>query len=202
MLKNKRSQNTCNDCEDKDSGDGSYQKRLLKTRTVLISDAVSSKTASKFISDLLVLEADNPEKPITVLINSPGGEIYSGLAMYDMMGFISCSINTIVVGLAASMGSILLLGGDEKKRFALQNAKILIHQPLLSGVYQGRASELEIQANEMLKVREHLNNIISDKTGQSLDKVQKDTEMDNWMNAKEALEYGIVSKIINSKEDM
>jgi ATP-dependent Clp protease, protease subunit len=190
-------------CDD-DSNDEkvSFNEKFLKTRTLLISEAVTSKAANKFITSLLVLEADDPEKEITVLINSPGGEIYSGLAMYDMMGFVKCPIQTIVVGLAASMGSILLLAGDKGKRFALPNAKVLIHQPLLSGVYQGRATELEIQANEMLKVREHLNRVISEKTGQPIENVQKDTERDNWMNAEEALKYGLLDKIISSKNDI
>jgi ATP-dependent Clp protease, protease subunit len=190
-------------CDD-DSNDEkvSFNEKFLKTRTLLISEAVTSKAANKFITSLLVLEADDPEKEITVLINSPGGEIYSGLAMYDMMGFVKCPIQTIVVGLAASMGSILLLAGDKGKRFALPNAKVLIHQPLLSGVYQGRATELEIQANEMLKVREHLNRVISEKTGQPIENVQKDTERDNWMNTEEALKYGLLDKIISSKNDI
>jgi len=185
-------------CDEKEK-DG---KNLLRTRTILLSDTINSKAANDFIKNLLVLEEDDPEKLITVLINSPGGEIYSGLAMYDMMSFISCPIQTVVVGLAASMGSILLLAGDGKKRFALPNARVLIHQPLLSGVYQGRASELEIQANEMLRIREHLNRVISGKTGRSIDEVSRDTERDNWMTAEEALKYGIISKIINSKKDM
>ena len=180
----------------------SFTERLLKTRTILISESITPKAATNFIRNLLVLEQEDGKKPITVLINSPGGEIYSGLAMYDMLNFITCPVQTLVVGLAASMGSILLLAGEKSRRFALQNAKILIHQPLLSGVYQGSASELEIQANEMIKVREQLNKMISEKTGKPLKEVERDTERDNWMSADEALEYGLIAKIISSKSDM
>jgi ATP-dependent Clp protease protease subunit len=202
MLENKLVVDQEEEEQEEKKEESSISDKMLKTRTILISEAVTSKSASKFINNLLLLEQDDPEKEITILINSPGGEIYSGLAMYDMMAFISCPIKTVVVGLAASMGSILLLAGDKDKRYALPNSKVLIHQPLLSGVYQGRATELEIQANEMLKLRTHLNGIIADKTGQSLDKVEKDTERDNWLDAKESLEYNLVSKIITSKKDM
>ena len=167
-----------------------------------MSESITPKAATNFIRSLLVLEQEDGKKPITVLINSPGGEIYSGLAMYDMLSFITCPVHTVVVGLAASMGSILLLAGENDKRFALPNAKILIHQPLIAGIYQGSASELEIQANEMLRVREQLNQMIAEKIGKPLKDVERDTERDNWMSAGEALEYGLIVKIISSKSDM
>ena len=175
--------------------------KLLKSRTVVISQHVDAKLTAKVLSQLVLLEQEGPEEPITVFINSPGGEIFSGFAIFDMLNFIACPVTTIVTGFAASMGSILSLAADKGRRFSMPQAKIMIHQPLLMG-YQGRASECEIQAREILKTRDHLVNLYAEHTGKSLKEIKKALDRDNWFSAEEALEYGLNDKVILSRSEL
>jgi len=186
--------------EDNDELD-SISSKLLKSRTVIISQQVDAKLSAKVLSQLVLLEQESPELPITVFINSPGGEIFSGFAIFDMLKFITCPVTTIVTGFAASMGSILSLAADEGRRFAMPQAKIMIHQPLLMG-YQGRASECEIQAREILKTRDHLVQLYADQTGKSHEEIKKALDRDNWFTAEEALEYGLLDKVVHSRSGL
>lgn len=186
--------------EDNDELD-SISSKLLKSRTVIISQQVDAKLSAKVLSQLVLLEQEGPELPITVFINSPGGEIFSGFAIFDMLKFITCSVTTIVTGFAASMGSILSLAADEGRRFAMPQAKIMIHQPLLMG-YQGRASECEIQAREILKTRDHLVKLYADQTGKSHEEIKKALDRDNWFTAEEALEYRLLDKVVHSRSGL
>lgn len=179
----------------------SISSKLLKSRTVIISQQVDSKLSAKVLSQLVLLEQEGPELPITVFINSPGGEIFSGFAIFDMLKFITCPVTTIVTGFAASMGSILSLAADEGRRFAMPQSKIMIHQPLLMG-YQGRASECEIQAREILKTRDHLVQLYADQTGKSHEEIKKALDRDNWFTAEEALEYGLLDKVVHSRAEL
>lgn len=175
--------------------------KLLKSRTVVISQQVDVELTAKVLSQLVLLEQDGQEEPVTVFINSPGGEIFSGFAIFDMLNFIACPVTTIVTGFAASMGSILSLAADKGRRFAMPQAKIMIHQPLLMG-YQGRASECEIQAREILKTRDHLVKLYSEKTGKSREEIKKALDRDNWFTAEEALEYGLLDKVVHSRSEL
>ena len=175
--------------------------KLLKSRTVVISQQVDAKLTTKVLSQLVLLEQEGPEEPITVFINSPGGEIFSGFAIFDMLNFIECPVTTIVTGFAASMGSILSLAADKGRRFSMPQAKIMIHQPLLMG-YQGRASECEIQAREILKTRDHLVNLYAEQTGKSKKEIKKALDRDNWFSAEEAFEYGLIDKVIHSRSEL
>lgn len=170
--------------------------RMLKSRRILLSEPVDMKTAQKIIEYLFVLEQDDPEKPIYLFINSPGGEVNSGLAIYDVMQFIKPKIYTIGCGLVASIAAIIFLQPEKKYRISLPSTEFLLHQPSVGGI-QGSASDLEIHANQILKMRTFLNRIISDKTAQGMESVEKHTRRDFWMNAKEACDYGMVSKIIS-----
>ena len=171
--------------------------KLLKSRTVVISQQVDAELTAKVLSQLVLLEQEGHEEPVTVFINSPGGEIFSGFAIFDMLNFIACPVTTIVTGFAASMGSILSMAADKGRRFAMPQAKIMIHQPLLMG-YQGRASECEIQAREILKTRDHLVKLYSEQTGKSREEIKKALDRDNWFTAEEALEYGLLDKVVHS----
>ena len=175
--------------------------KLLKSRTVVISQQVDAKLTSKVLSQLVLLEQEGDDQPVTVFINSPGGEIFSGFAIFDMLNFISCPVTTIVTGFAASMGSILSLAADKGCRYAMPQAKIMIHQPLLMG-YQGRATECEIQAREILKTRDHLVKLYAEQTGKSQKEIKKALDRDNWFTAEEALEYGLIDKVIHSRSDL
>jgi len=175
--------------------------KLLKSRTVVISQQVDAKLTSKVLSQLVLLEQESDEQPITVFINSPGGEIFSGFAIFDMLNFISCPVTTIVTGFAASMGSILSLAADKGCRYAMPQAKIMIHQPLLMG-YQGRATECEIQAREILKTRDHLVKLYSEQTGKSHEEIKKALDRDNWFTAEEALEYGLIDKVVYNRSEI
>ena len=188
--------------KNEENGDlDSIASKLLKSRTVVISQQVDSKLSAKVLSQLVLLEQEGPELPITVFINSPGGEIFSGFAIYDMLKFISCPVTTIVTGFAASMGSILSLAADKGRRFAMPQAKIMIHQPLLMG-YQGRASECEIQAREILKTRDHLVKLYAEQTGKSFEEIKKALDRHNWFTAEEALEYGLLDKVVHSRSEL
>ena len=175
--------------------------KLLKSRTVVISQQVDAELTSKVLSQLVLLEQEGHKEPVTVFINSPGGEIFSGFAIFDMLNFIACPVTTIVTGFAASMGSILSLAADKGRRFAMPQAKIMIHQPLLMG-YQGRASECEIQAREILKTRDHLVKLYSEQTGKSREEIKKALDRDNWFTAEEALEYGLLDKVVHSRSEL
>lgn len=179
-------------------GERSYDiySRLLKERIIFLGEEVSDASASVVIAQLLFLEGEDPEKDIHLYINSPGGSVTAGMAIYDTMQYIKCDVSTICIGMAASMGAFLLAGGAKGKRYALPNAEIMIHQP--SGGAQGQATEIKIVAEHILKTRRKLNEILAKNTGQSLEKVEVDTERDNFMSAQEAKEYGLVDEVIVS----
>lgn len=185
--------------EQVNGGERSYDiySRLLKDRIIFLSDEVNDKTASIVVAQLLFLEAQDPEKDIHLYINSPGGSITAGMAIYDTMNHIKADVSTICVGLAASMGAFLLAGGEKGKRFALPNSEIMIHQPL--GGTRGQATDIEIQAKRILKMKEDINRILSENTGQPFEKIAEDTERDNFMTAEEAKEYGLVDSVVEKK---
>ena len=171
--------------------------RLLKDRIIFLSDEVNDVTASLVVAQLLFLEAEDPDKDIHLYINSPGGSVTAGMAIYDTMQYIKPDVSTICIGMAASMGAFLLNAGAKGKRFALPNSEIMIHQPL--GGAQGQATDIEIHAKWILKIREKLNKILSERTGQPLEKIQIDTERDNFMSAQEAKEYGLIDEVIEKR---
>jgi len=171
--------------------------RLLEDRIIFLGDPIESHFVNTVIAQILFLEKQDPSKDITMYINCPGGEVYSGLALYDTMQYVKCDISTVCVGLAASMGAVLLSGGTKGKRFALPNSKIMIHQPLISGGgISGQATDIQIEAEEMLKVKKILTEIIAKTSGQTYDKALADMERNNRMASEEALKYGIIDKII------
>jgi len=180
---------------------GGMMGRMLASRTVIISAAVDSELAAKVIQQLVLLDHDNNSKPITMLINSPGGEVYSGFAIYDMVSFISAPVVSVVVGLAASMGSIMPLAAPKGSRYALPHSKFLIHQPLLMG-YQGKATDLEIQAREILRDRERVVELYAEHTGRKAEEIAKDIDRDKWLTPEEALDYGLIDKIITSRTEI
>ena len=171
--------------------------RLLKERIIFLSGPIDDYISNLVVAQLLFLESENPEKDISIYINSPGGVISSGLAIYDTMQFIAPEVSTLCIGQAASMGSLLLAGGEKGKRFALTNSRIMIHQPL--GGFQGQASDFEIHAKEMLLVKQKVNEILAKHTGKTLKRVEQDTDRDNFLNAKEAKAYGIIDEILESR---
>ena len=171
--------------------------RLLKDRIIFLGEEVNETTASLTVAQLLFLESEDPGKDIQLYINSPGGMVTAGLAIYDTMQYIKCDVSTICIGLAASMGAFLLSGGTKGKRMALPNSEIMIHQP--SGGAQGQATEIEINAQHILKIRERMNRLMAANTGQSYETICADTERDNWKTAEEALAYGLIDKVITSR---
>ena len=183
-------------------GERSYDifSRLLKDRIIFLGEEVNATTASLVIAQLLFLESEDPDKEIYLYINSPGGSITDGMGIVDTMNYIKCPVSTMCIGLAASMGSVLLAAGEKGKRFATPNAEILIHQPLIGGGgISGQTTEIQIHAEHMIRTREKLNQLLSDRTGQPIDVINRDTERDHWMTAKEALDYGIIDGIIEKK---
>jgi ATP-dependent Clp protease protease subunit len=180
-------------------GERSYDiySRLLKERVVFAVGPVEDYMANVIVAQLLFLESENPEKDIALYINSPGGSVSAGLAIYDTMQFIKSDVSTICIGMAASMGAVLLAGGAKGKRFMLPNSRAMIHQP--SGGYQGQASDIHIQAQEILKIRERLNEILAHHTGNSVDKIKLDSERDNFMSPTEAVAYGLVDKLLDKR---
>ena len=180
--------------------DLSLLEKSLKSRRILLSEDVNSKSAKKIIDRLFLLETENPDKPIYFFINSPGGEVNSGLAIYDVMEFIKCPVYTIGCGLVASIAAIIHLQPQKEMRLSLPHAEYLLHQPL--GQMQGSASELEIHAKQILKTRAELNLLISDKTGHKLDVVAENTKRDFWMDAQESMEWGLVGKVVRSSSDL
>ena len=183
--------------EQTNRGERSYDifSRLLKDRIVLLSEQVNDTTASLVVAQLLFLESEDPDKDIYLYINSPGGSITSGMAIYDTMQYIKPAVCTICIGMAASMGAFLLAAGEKGKRFALPNSEIMIHQPL--GGFQGQATDIDIHAKRILRLKETLNTILSDRTGQSMDKVKQDVERDYFMSAEEAKNYGLIDEVIS-----
>ena len=168
--------------------------RLLNDRIIVLSDEVNDATASLVVAQLLFLESQDPEKDISLYINSPGGSVSAGMAIYDTMQYIKCDVSTICMGMAASMGAFLLSSGAKGKRLALPNSEIMIHQPL--GGAKGQATDIKIQAEHILKIKKRLNEILAENTGKSFEVIERDTERDNFMSAQEAMEYGLVDKVI------
>lgn len=182
-------------------GERSYDiySRLLKDRIIFLGSAVDDTVANLIIAQLLFLEADDPKKDISFYINSPGGSITAGMAIYDTMNYIKSDVSTICVGMAASMGAFLLAAGAEGKRFALPNSEIMIHQP--SGGTQGQATDIEIQAKRILRMKQDLNEILAQRTGKSIEQIGLDTDRDNFMSAKEAVSYGLIDKVIERADN-
>jgi ATP-dependent Clp protease protease subunit len=174
--------------------------RLLKERIIFLGTAVNDEIANLVIAQLLFLEADDPDKDITFYINSPGGVITAGMAIYDTMRYVKCDIATLCLGQAASMGALLLAAGTKGKRYSLPNARVMIHQPL--GGFQGQATDIDIHAREILRIRKDLNSILASHTGQKVRKIQADTERDFFMSAVEAKKYGIIDKVLAKREDV
>ena len=187
--------------EQTSKGERSYDifSRLLKDRIIFLSEEVNHVTASLVVAQLLFLESEDPDKEIYLYINSPGGSITDGMAIVDTINYIKCPVSTICIGMAASMGAVLLASGAKGKRLATPNAEILIHQPLISGGLAGQTTEIKIHADHMVKTREKLNKLLSEKTGQDLETIEKDTERDNYMTAEETLKYGLIDEIIEKR---
>ena len=184
--------------EQTNRGERSYDiySRLLKDRIIFLSEEVNDVTASLVVAQLLFLEAEAPDKDINFYINSPGGSITAGMAIYDTMRYIKSDVSTICVGIAASMGAFLLAGGQKDKRFALPNAEVLIHQPMIAGL-RGQATDLQIHAEHILRTKLKMNQILSENTGRTLEEITRDTDRDFYMSAEEALDYGIIDRIIS-----
>lgn len=188
--------------EQTSKGERSYDifSRLLKDRIIFLGEDVNATSAGLVIAQLLFLESEDPDKEIYLYINSPGGSITDGMAIVDTMNYIKCPVSTICVGLAASFGAVLLANGEKGKRFATPNSEILIHQPLIGGNgISGQTTEIKIHAEHMVKTREKLNKLLSEKTGQPIDVIEKDTERDHYMTAQEALEYGLIDGIMDKR---
>lgn len=183
-------------------GERSYDiySRLLKDRIIFLGEEVSDVSASLIVAQLLFLEAEDPGKDISMYINSPGGSVTAGMAIYDTMHYIKCDVSTICIGMAASMGAFLLAGGTKGKRMALPNSEIMIHQP--SGGARGQATEIKIVAENILKTRQKLNEMLAENTGKSIEQIAVDTERDNFMSAQEALEYGLIDSIVKNRAEM
>ena len=187
--------------EDTSRGERAYDiySRLLKERIVFLGEEVNDVTASLVVAQILFLESEDPNKDIHFYINSPGGSVTAGMAIYDTMQYVKCDVSTTCIGMAASMGAFLLAGGTKGKRFALPNAEIMIHQP--SGGTQGQATDIKITADHILKIRDRLNKLLSENTGKPLETIEADTERDNWLSADEACEYGLIDAVIKNHDD-
>ena len=187
--------------EQSNRGERSYDifSRLLNDRIIMLCEEINDTSASLVVAQLLYLEGQDPEKDIQLYINSPGGSITAGMAIYDTMQYIKCDVSTICIGMAASMGSFLLCAGTKGKRLALPNSEIMIHQPLLGGL-QGQATDIKIHADHIVRIRQHMNEILAERTGNSLERIQQDTERDNFMTAQQACDYGLVDRVITSRE--
>ncbi len=188
------------DPQEKERDEEGFTARLLKTRTIVIGDEIDKKMAQRVISQLLLLEQEDPKKPVKLFINSPGGDADAGFAIFDMTRFIKPDVKTICTGITASAAVIILLGAAKKNRYSLPNARILIHQPS-TGV-MGSAADIEIEASEILKFRDKINRLIAKETGQSIEKVENDTRRNFWMSGEEALKYGLINKIVTNREQL
>ena len=186
--------------EQSNKGERAYDiySRLLKDRIILLGDEVNDLTASLVVAQMLFLESEDPDKDIYLYINSPGGSVTAGMAIYDTMNYVKCDVSTICIGMAASMGAFLLAGGAKGKRYALPNAEVMIHQP--SGGARGQATEIQIVAENILKTKKKLNKILADNTGQPIERIADDTERDHWLDTTEALEYGLIDKIVSNRD--
>lgn len=186
--------------EQSSRGERSYDiySRLLKERVIFLVGPVDDHVANVIVAQMLFLESENPDKDISFYINSPGGSVTAGLAIYDTMQFINCDVSTMCIGQAASMGALLLAGGAKDKRYCLPHSRMMIHQPL--GGVQGQASDIEIHAKEILQIRERLNKILSDHTGQTMETIARDTDRDNFMSGPESVEFGLIDKVLDSRE--
>ena len=186
--------------EQTNKGERSYDiySRLLEDRIIMLSGEIDDNLANIIVSELIYLEGKDPDKDICLYINSPGGSVTAGLAIYDTMNYIKCDVSTICIGMAASMGAFILSSGAKGKRFCLPNSEIMIHQPL--GGAQGQASDIKIQAEHILKIKAKLNKILAENTGKSIETVEKDTDRDNFMSAKEALAYGLIDKVFDRRK--
>ncbi len=182
-------------------GERSYDifSRLLNDRIIMLSDQVNDATASLVVAQLLYLESQDSEKDISLYINSPGGSITAGMAIYDTMNYIKCDVSTICIGMAASMGAFLLSSGAKGKRFSLPNSEIMIHQPLISGGLSGQCTDIKIHSDHLVRTRQKMNEILAQNTGKPIEQIQIDTERDNFMYAQEALEYGLIDKVIEKR---
>ena len=188
--------------EQTSKGERSYDifSRLLKDRIIYLGEDVNPTTSSLIVAQMLFLESEDPDKEIFFYINSPGGSITDGMAIVDTMNYIKCPVSTVCVGLAASMGAVLLAAGEKGKRYAMPNSEVMIHQPLIGGGgLQGQATEIKIHADHLVRTREKLNKFLSERTGKSLEQIERDTERDNYMTAEEALEYGLIDGIMNKR---
>ncbi len=185
--------------EQTNKGERSYDiySRLLEDRIIMLSGEIDDNLANTIVAELIYLEVKDPDKDICLYINSPGGSVTAGLAIYDTMNYVKCDVSTICIGMAASMGAFILSSGAKGKRFSLPNSEIMIHQPL--GGAQGQASDIKIQADHILKIKDKLNKILSENTGKPIEQVEKDTDRDNYLSADEALEYGIIDKIYKNR---
>ena len=183
-------------------GERSYDifSRLLNDRIIMLSDQVNDATASLVVAQLLYLESQDSEKDISLYINSPGGSITAGMAIYDTMNYIKCDVSTICIGMAASMGAFLLSSGAKGKRFSLPNSEIMIHQPLISGGLSGQCTDIKIHSDHLVRTRQKMNEILAQNTGKPIEQIQIDTERDNFMYAQEALEYGLIDKVIEKRQ--
>lgn len=183
-------------------GERSYDiySRLLKERIIFLSTAINDEIANLIVAQLLFLESDDPDKDIQLYINSPGGSVYAGMAIYDTMQHIKPKVSTFCMGMAASMAAVILASGEKNKRFALPHSRVMIHQPL--GGFQGQAADIDIQAREILKIRDELNQVLKSHTGQTLDKIEKDTDRDYYMTSLEAKEYGIIDFVVEKRSDI
>ena len=191
-----------NNEKENDSFENFMEKQFVEQRKIIISGAINQKIAEKIIKLLFLLDGIDSEKPIVIIINSPGGDVFSGFAIFDIMRAIHAPVITLCAGFAASMGSIIMLGAKKGKRFATKNSKILIHQPLIAGVFEGRATDIEIQAEEIQETKERIINLYVKETGQSRDKVAKDIDADYWMTAEKAIEYGLIDKVVEAMSDV
>lgn len=178
------------------------EERLIRARTIQISGQVDDKLAARVISELLILEADNGDKPITIFLNSPGGSVTAGFAIYDVMRFVRPRLRVVCTGLTASIATIILLGTKKEDRLTLPNAKLLIHQPLIPMTVYGPASDLEITANQILKTRAKINRLLAEETGHALERIETDTQRDYWLDAEEAVAYGLVAKIVRERAEL
>ena len=185
--------------EQTNKGERAYDiySRLLNDRIIILGDEVNSATANVIVAQLLFLEAEDPDKDIMFYINSPGGSITDGMAIYDTTQYIKCDVSTICMGMAASMGAFLLAGGTKGKRYALPNAEVMIHQPL--GGAKGQATDIQIAAEHIIKTKERMNRMMAEFTGQDIETIKRDTERDNWLTAEQAMEYGLIDKVITRK---
>jgi ATP-dependent Clp protease protease subunit len=188
--------------EQSSRGERSYDiySRLLEDRIIFLADQVTDQTASLVVAQMLYLEAKDPDKDIQLYIDSPGGSISAGMAIYDTMQYIKCDVSTICIGMAASMGAFLLMAGAKGKRFSLPHSEVMIHQPLISGGLGGQATEIKIHADHIIKIRERMNRIMAERTGQTYEQVCADTERDNYLSAQEAKDYGLIDEVIVNRK--